>query len=170
MGVGNKSDRCPLCGVNQIQSHTSNSGFQACHVVADKFALKELNVYYLFPGCATCNNECGDVCLLDFMFSRGRHEQLRRIIWAIYSTFIAQHKDDLSFVEGQAWRVIDHLYGPRRFPAGGGIQNTRAIYEMARYEHYRHLVEEAATLAHKQQEVFRKMQVVLTDEIKTMVL
>jgi len=50
MGVGVRSDVCPLCGVNQIQNFQSNSGFQACHVVADKWALKELNVYYLYPG------------------------------------------------------------------------------------------------------------------------
>jgi hypothetical protein len=50
MGVGVRSDACPLCGVNQIQNYQSNSGFQACHVVADKWSLKELNVYYLYPG------------------------------------------------------------------------------------------------------------------------
>lgn len=50
MGVGIRSEACPLCGVNQIQNFQSNSGFQACHVVADKWSLKELNVYYLYPG------------------------------------------------------------------------------------------------------------------------
>lgn len=50
MGVGVRSDACPLCGVNQIQNYQSNSGFQACHIIADKWSLKELNVYYLYPG------------------------------------------------------------------------------------------------------------------------
>lgn len=51
MGVGNRADLCPLCGTNQIQSHQSNSGFQACHVVAECWMLKqEPSVYYLFPG------------------------------------------------------------------------------------------------------------------------
>lgn len=170
MGIGVRSERCPLCGINQIQSTATNSGFQACHVVADKFALKELNVFYLFPGCAVCNNECGDVCLLDFLFARGRHDQLRRMIWSIYTVFSAQYQNDLSFTEGQAWRVLDHLYGPRRFPAGGGIQNTRAIYEIARMEQYRHLIEEANDLARRQQDVFQRIQVVMGAEIKPMVL
>jgi hypothetical protein len=168
MGVGVRSDVCPLCGVNQIQNFQSNSGFQACHVVADKWALKELNVYYLYPGCATCNNECGDVCLLDFLFARGRLDQLRAMIAAIFKAFSAQHQDQLSFVEGQAWRVLDHLYGPKRFPAGGGIQNTQPIYELARRVQQQLLLERIAILSKQLQELCARLETVASAEIKTM--
>jgi hypothetical protein len=170
MGVGNRSDLCPLCGTNQIQSHQSNSGFQACHVVADKWmsSQQEASVYYLFPGCAVCNNECADVCLFDFLFARGRHAQLRAMITAVFKAFSAQHQDNLSFVEGQAWRVLDHLYGPKRFPAGGGIQNTQPIYEVARRVQMQLLLERIEVLSKQVKEAYARLETIASAEIKTM--
>jgi hypothetical protein len=67
-------------------------------------------------------------------------------------------------------RVLDHLYGPRRFPAGGGITNTKQIYEIARIEQYRQLTKESARLARKLEKVANNMSELMECEIKTMQL
>lgn len=181
IGVGVKRATCPLCGLSELQGPAQNSGFQACHVVATKFSpasstnteyesntgktsggnagvaagatISTADVFYLFPGCQTCNNECAEQCLLDFLYTRLRYKQLRAFIWSIFSAYTTIHENELAQHEGLCWRVLDHLYGKKRFPAGGGIENTWAIYQMANAEQMKHLNEEisklSAELAHR---------------------
>jgi len=150
VGPGVKEALCPLCGVHGINA-TQNSGFEAAHIVARKFFVGDLNLFSFVPSCGGCNNECEDLCVLDFLWVRARLSPLRRIIMTIYNAFMAQHAHELAYADRMAWRVLEHLYGPSRYPAGGGIVNTKAIYEIARAEQYFALVEECMALAAKQQ-------------------
>lgn len=139
IGIGVKQTTCPLCGLHDLMGPTQNSGFQACHIVANKFSPSTtgsgvMDVFYLFPGCPTCNNECADQCLLDFLYVRMRYKELRTMIRNIFRAFTAMHEKELAQHEGLCWRVLDHLYGSKKFPAGGGIENKWAIYQMANAE------------------------------------
>jgi hypothetical protein len=143
IGIGIKQITCPLCGLHEIMGPTQNSGFQACHIVASKFSPSStggvMDVFYLFPGCQTCNNECSDQCLLDFLYTRMRYKQLQTMIWNIFKAFTVVHEKELAHHEGLCWRILDHLYGAKKFPAGGGIENKWAIYQMANVEQMKHV-------------------------------
>lgn len=128
IGIGVQRAPCPICGVNEL-FRTINSGFEAAHIVADKYFCEELTSLYLFPCCKTCNNECRDYCLLDFVWCRERYNVLRRMIWDIFKHYQDLHPDE---PENQCWKILDHLYGDRRFPAGGGLVNTTPIFRIAR--------------------------------------
>jgi hypothetical protein len=138
---------CPICGIVRIYQ-TRNSGFEAAHIVADKYELAtELNVTHLYPCCETCNNYCSDLCLLDYMWGRERIPQLRAFIWAVYQAFVGRHVGELDQLDNLTWRVIQHLYGAQRYPGGGGLQNEKQIYELAREVQMTKLAEEAARLS-----------------------
>jgi len=160
---------CPLCGLYKIYNNV-NSGFEAAHVVARKFNPSELNAYYLYPSCSACNNECSDMCLLDYLWARGRFASLRKMITSIYAHFLEEHDRELRNEDRFAWKILDHLYGPLRFKSGGGIQNTRQIYELARVEQHLVLVEKAKVLAQKQEDVAKEMRLLMEGEIKPMML
>ena len=170
IGPGIKRALCPLCNLVEIAGPSQNSGFQACHIVADRFMPKEspLTVFYLYPGCQTCNNECADLCLFDFLYLRMRYTQLRTLIWTIFKTFSVLHKDELSTHEGLCWRVLDYLYGPKRFPAGGSIENRYIIYEIARNEQLLHIQEESKQHANNLDRCLALTKVLLNSEIKPM--
>ncbi len=85
---------------------------------------------------------------------------------AIYNAYLEVHADTLSTEDKMIWKVLDHLYGPERFKAGGGLQNTRQVYEIARECQYTALVEEAALLAKKMDTVAQQMKRLLEYEIK----
>ena len=167
-GVGVKETLCPLCGLNKIYGTTQNSGFEAAHVVARKFLVEELSIFYLVPSCKVCNNECADMCIFDFLWVRSRVAALRRIIMTIHGAFLAQHAHELAPQDQIAWRVMEFLFGPLRHPAGGGIVNTKAIYEIARIEQLTALVEESAKLAAKQQALATQMRALMESEIRPM--
>lgn len=171
VGIGVKVTTCPLCGIQEIYGFGQNSGFQSCHVVADKYMPSGcLNEFYLYPGCASCNNECADLCLLDYLFVRGRYTQLRKMIRSIYLAFIMVNADTLSNFEGLAWKILDHLYGKRRFMAGGGIQNNM-IYEFARTEQMNYIREEKLAKLYTEMEYYAKLlNAVMEGEIKPMIL
>lgn len=142
MGVGVQEAPCTLCGINRIKSNV-NSGFECAHIVARNYMTEQLTVYYMFPSCATCNNECRDMCVLDFMWVRGRLAPLRKVIMLIFQRYVVEHEHELAPDQRMAHLVLDNLYGPKRFPAGGGIQNTKQIYEIARAEQYQWLLEQS---------------------------
>lgn len=167
VGAGQRETQCLLCGVHKIYA-TQNSGFEAAHVVARSFFVGDLTIYSLIPSCASCNNECENMCLLDFLWVRSRIAPLRRIIMTIYNAFVTQYAHELATKDRMAWRVLEHLYGPSRYPAGGGIINTKAIYEIARAEQYAALVEEAARYAAQQQALATQMRALTEAEIKPM--
>lgn len=167
IGAGVREALCPLCGVHKIYA-TQNSGFEAAHVVARKFFVGELNVFSLVPSCAPCNNECDNTCVLDFLWVRARLGPLRQIIMVIYRAFVTHHAHELAQQDRMAWRVLEHLYGPARYGAGGGIINTKAIYEVARVEECAALTEEMARLAAQQQRLTFQLKSLMEAEIKPM--
>ena len=172
IGVGISEATCPLCGTSRI-SKVLNSGFQACHIVADKYLTQSsapLTVFDLFPGCQICNNECADLCILDYLYGRERYVELRKLIWNVYTAFTTQHEAELSQHEGMCWRIIQHLYGNTRYPSGGGITNEKQIYEIARTEQYAHLVRDSQQLTTRMRQVSEHMVQVMSSEIKPMKL
>lgn len=152
MGIGVQKALCSLCGINVIFGNT-NSGFECAHMVARNFFYEELNVYYLFPSCATCNNQCRDLCVWDFLYVRARLGILRKAILAVYHYYLVEHQYDLASHDRLAHVILDHLYGPKRFPLGGGIQNTKQIYEIARDEQYQDLRLKTIELEKKLEEI-----------------
>jgi len=161
-----KEATCPLCGTARIERN-SNSGFDAAHVVARKFLDKELSVYYLYPSCASCNNQCDDLCLLDYMWCRQRIAQLRRFIMAVFEAFVAEHKHDLTDESRYAWKVVEYLYGKETFKAGGGLQNAKQVYEVARTEQYLVLSQRAVVLARESADIANQMQALWEAKVQT---
>lgn len=145
VGIGKQEALCGLCGINRIKNNT-NSGFEAAHVVARGFLTEDLTVYYLYPSCSVCNNECKELCVFDFLYARQRIVELRKAIMIIYKRYTMEHEHELEPQDRLAHLILDHLYGPKRFPAGGGIQNTKQIYEIARSEQYEYLREQTMQL------------------------
>jgi hypothetical protein len=148
-----KEAPCPLCGIHKVYQFT-NSGFEACHIVARKFSTEAPSIYYLTVGCSACNNDCSDICVFDYLFCRQRLNALRRLIQIIYRKFIEEH--------------LDHLYGPRRFPAGGGIVNTKQIYEIARSEQLVILSEQICQTSQSLLKLSAEYALVAESEIKPM--
>lgn len=167
VGVGVQEAPCTLCGIHRIKSGV-NSGFECAHIVARNYLTEALTVYYAFPSCSVCNNECHDMCVLDYMWARGRIAALRKVIMIIYHRFVAEHEHELAQDQRMAHLVLDNLYGPKRFPAGGGIQNTKQIYEIARTEQYQWLLDQSAQLERKQVGLQEQRQALLEANIKPM--
>jgi len=166
IGIGIKRALCPLCGLKQINSST-NGGFDAAHIVADKYFYEDVNVLYFYPSCDICNNDCADLCIFDFLYVRHRLNALRKMISAIHHAFIAMHDGELANTMAPA--ILDYLYGFERFKAGGGIQNTKQIYEIARMVQYNELREKSAELNKEVQKLGKEMEELLSYEIKTLI-
>lgn len=165
IGVNVSQTQCPLCGLNTIYLNR-NSGFEAAHIVAAKFDLNNpLTPLHLYPSCKPCNNACSDMCLLDYLWCRDRVVQLRSIIWSIYKAFVAKWAQELEEVELQAWKVLRHLYGSQKYPAGGGLQNEKQIYEEARMLEYVELAKTGAELNRKVQENAKQMEQLLSARV-----
>ena len=167
IGIGILEAYCPLCGHNKIYNNV-NSGFEVAHVVASKYLNEDLTLLYAFPSCSACNNECADLCIFDFLYCRGRLKQLKKLIMSMYELFLLSHGDELAAQDCMAWKVIDHLYGAKRFPAGGGIQNRKQILELARIEQYNLMSKEAAALAKKLARIGQEMTDLMESKIETM--
>ncbi len=167
IGPSQKIVACPLCGIDKISSHDSNGGFQACHIVADKFFTGELSVYYLFPGCQLCNNNCSTLCIFDYLFCRGRIPQLRNLISKVVNAFISENVSTMNPEILLAPKILDYLYGKDRFRAGGGIVNTKQIFEIARLVHYNEILEEGARLAKLLRKNSETLENLLVFEVKS---
>jgi len=170
IGIGIKQTQCPLCGVCNISNYDVNGGFEACHIIANKFFNGELTKYYLFPGCSICNNECSKMCLLDYMWCRDRIVQLKFLLSKVLNGFINENKNDMEKNIQLGHKIIEHLYGTKRFPAGGGIENTKQIYELARLVHYEECIRYAIELSTKLKENAETLNLLTLSEIKTMQL
>lgn len=142
IGINYKTAICPICGLVEL-SNNLNSGFEAAHIVASKYCTDTLTPLYLFPSCTQCNNNCKDLCLLDYIYCLGRIDVLRRMIWSIFSQYQREHPEE---PDNKAWKLMRYLYGPKRFPAGGGIVNERQIYDIAKNVQAQMLTEETAKL------------------------
>lgn len=156
IGRGYKTRPCPLCGVNQLMRNT-NSGFEAAHMVADKFmsGTQELSIYYLFPSCSSCNNECRTQCILDFLFCRLRYKELRSLICAV-CTLYREENTELD-MKHRLWPyILKTLYGSERFKSGGGLVNENRIYEIAEQEQRKFLANELARLSLREQQLLEE--------------
>lgn len=167
IGIGVKEALCPLCGVHKIYSTLSN-GFHAAHIVARKFFVGDMSIFYAIPSCDVCNGYCDDLCVLDYLWVRERFTSLRRIIMIIFEAFLARYAHELAEEDRMAWRVLDHLYGSARWPAGGGIVNSKGIYEVARVEQHAKMVEESARLVAQQQALSTQMRALMDSTIRPM--
>ena len=169
IGIGILESPCPMCGIQRIFNNV-NTGFEVAHIVSQQFVNEDLTILYAYPSCRSCNNECGDMCVLDYLYCRGRIKQLKKLMMNMYELFLLSHGDELVKEHCMAWKVIDHLYGRTKFPAGGGIQNAKQIYEIARMEQYRKMSKESARLAKKLEKLGEEMSQLMECEIKTMSL
>ena len=133
VGSGIKEATCQLCGIRKIYA-VQNSGFECAHIVARKWLANEpLTIYYLYPSCTVCNNECASLCLLDYLYVRERIAPLRRLIMSLYECYVTEHKHELAQDQRQAQLVIRHLYARPEF-LEGGLQNVKQVCELARQE------------------------------------
>lgn len=164
IGSGQKEALCPLCGDRRIFA-TQNSGFECAHIVAHKFLTEQLSVYYLFPSCAVCNNECVDCCLLDYLWVRQRYAALRHMIMVIFHTFVTEHTHTLDGTQREAQLVLRHLYARPQFLAGG-LQNVKQVCEIARQEQIAELNARIAKLAQTLCEASEQLRRVADAEIK----
>jgi len=167
IGIGVLEAPCPMCGFNKIYNNV-NSGFDLAHLVANKYLNEDLSLLYAFPSCAACNNECADSCVFDFLWCRGRLKQLKKLLMSMYDLFLLSHGDELAQEDRMAWKVIDFLYGPKKFAAGGGLVNRKQILELCRMEQYRVQSKEAAKLAKKLARLGEDMQLLLECKIETL--
>jgi hypothetical protein len=165
IGTHKKEEVCPICSLQKVYQ-IINSGFEAAHIVAEKFMGDvELSVLYLIPSCSSCNNEMRDICLLDYLYVRGRLNQLKRILRIIYNQFISLHV--LNGEDKCIWKILDYLYGKNRFPAGGGLANSTGIYEIARAEQCAIISEQLSTLAEQVQNLTKELLIVTNSKIPT---
>ncbi len=169
IGPGIKEALCPLCGTYKIYQF-SNSGYESAHIVSAKFNTEPLNVFHIFPTCSSCNNECKDLCILDYLFCRGRLGALRKMINCIYRKFLEENADVIAPEDRLIWRVLDHLYGNKRFPAGGGIVNTKAIYEIAKGEQLSIISERLILLGKQIKDASLEYSLVAGSEVRPMKL
>lgn len=135
---------CPLCSVAEISKNT-RKGWETAHIIADKFFTKTLSKYYLYPSCSGCNSECSTLSIFDFLYTRGRHIQLKKIIWQIYSLFCLERPDELDNYNYLAVKFFKKTYGIEAFPAGGGIKNN-IIYDIITNVQILHLSKEIQDL------------------------
>ena len=157
IGTGVKEVPCPLCGINIIKCPNNRCALENAHIVCDKFFMGEPSPLSLYPSCASCNNRCGEECILDFLFSAGRWKQLEDLIRSVHATFVMQNSDlppERLFMH----EVMDHLYGWERYKAGGGIVNEFEIYNIARSLHMKELNQEIAALNDRMREKMDEME------------
>ena len=144
IGMGVTEAVCPLCNLNRIYRNT-NSGFEAAHIVPDKWMVDDkLTTLHLFPSCSGCNNDCGTLNIFDYLWCRGFHDVLRRMIWAIFGQYIRERPQEKN---SQAWKVLDHLYGRERYPTEGYIVNCTGIYRLATAVQIQKVSDESTELA-----------------------
>jgi hypothetical protein len=107
---------------------------------------------------------------LDYLWCRGRFQELRKFISAVYKQFIAEHDFELSDEGRLAHNIIMHLYGNERFPAGGGLDNIKQILEVARLVQYENLIQETELVTKTLQQNARMLNLLMEAKIKMMQL
>lgn len=165
IGIGVQKALCPLCGIEYIHRNV-NSGFECAHIVARNFFTGNISVYYLHPSCDVCNNQCHDVCVFDFLWCRNRLAPLRKAVMAVYLAYVTEHEAQLAPQDRLIHLVLDHLYGDKRFPIGGGIVNKKQIYELARDEQFEWLRQRSAQLEGQLLELHQQRKWLMDAQIK----
>jgi hypothetical protein len=169
MGKAVQSDFCHLCGENRIYL-TQKKGFEGAHVISQKWIQREqVNVFYAFPSCSACNNACRDCCILDYLYQRGRIQQLRKMIMVIFEHFLQVHSRDLGLEYRFAPLVLRYLYGQQKWGAGGMV-NEKEICEIARAEQQEALSRHIVSLCKQVQECSTLSRMLSELPIQTMKL
>lgn len=151
IGIEHKEATCPLCGKNVIKNPSSRKTLECAHIVAEQFDRGvEPSPLSMYPSCASCNNGCNNVCLLDHLYLNGKVAQLRRMIKSIHAVYTMRNPE-LEPERLLMHNVIDELYGYERYKAGGGIINEYEIRIIARSVHMKLLMNEVKTLTKKLQ-------------------
>lgn len=164
IGPGIKEALCPLCSTYKIYRSVA-SGFESAHVIAKKFSIGKPNIYQVYPSCATCNKDTRTVCMLDFLFCQGRYAALKKIITQMYTLYIEENGDTMQEEDKLIWNVLEHLYGPSRYPSGGGIVNRAQIYNIAKGIQLTILSEKANVLSQQLQETTKHFGLVAGTQI-----
>ena len=124
--------KCMMCR-RQVINRTQTRQWEAGHIVAQKFHTKKPCRYDLIPICPACNNQCSDICILDFLYGIERYDSLSRIIRSIYKAFREENPEQFQDeFDSEAWKVLQHLYDGLQFRIGGGLQNKRHIYNFTK--------------------------------------
>lgn len=145
IGIGVQKALCQLCLLRTIHSNV-NSGFECAHIVARVHLNESPTIYYLYPSCEVCNNQCRNDCIFDFLWARNRLAPLRKALLAVFKHYVTEHEHELAVQDRMIHLVLDTLYGSQHFPLGGGIVNKKQIYEIARVEQYEDLLNESNEL------------------------
>lgn len=128
-GPNKKEMKCFLCN-HTILKRYETAGWQGCHVVAQLYHSRKPTKFDLVPGCAACNRENSDICLLDFLWCKDRLRQLEKIIRIIYQAWSEAYPVEFQDrCDGLACNLLRHLFADE-FKMGGGIKN-RQIYDIA---------------------------------------
>ena len=162
LGPGTQKTICSLCGIYEI-SKTTNRGFELHHIIAEKFN-PNVNIFYIYPGCASCNSECSTHSLFDFLYVRGRYRQLKHILWQIFTLFTERRGDELHYYNNSMARIIQHLYGYSRFSSGGFITNTE-IYSICQSVQADKLAIKAVELSESLKQTAQLMQDILEEKL-----
>lgn len=165
VGIGVQRTLCQLCMINTIHSNI-NSGFECAHIVARKYLTEDATIYYLYPSCDVCNNQCRDVSIFDFLWARQRYTALRRLCMAVHTTYVTEHDAELATESRMIHLVLDHLYGTQRFRIGGGIVNRKQIYEVARIAQYDWLLDKSVELEKQLLALHQQRKMLMEAEIK----
>ena len=162
IGPGVQKTTCFLCGLYEI-SKTTNNGFQALHIIAEKFN-PNVNIFFIYPGCAACNSECDVLCMFDFLYVRGRYRQLKHILWQIFTLFTERRGEELHYYNNSMARVIQHLYGYNRFRSGGFLANVE-IYSICQSLQVEKLTIKAAELSEELKKNAQLMTAILEEKL-----
>ena len=131
-----KKAPCPLCGECDIYSgENSTSPFEAAHIVAHVFSKDEEaersmgeHVFYMVPCCKTCNDATGTSCIWDYLYMTSRVHLLKALSWKWVVAYSNNFPATVEHCQGLLWKLVDHLFGPGRYPQGGGIRYTSPVY------------------------------------------
>lgn len=149
---------CLLCGVSQL-SRTTKYGFEAAHIVPWKHCGVNNDPYLLIPSCSTCNSEMGEENLFDWLLSRSRHEALRCVAWTVWSYYTSEFEKERS---QSIVHVFQRLYGRRRFPSGGYIEDKNVYHAIQQlqllkiHQRQRNLTEELERLSVQAQHIMEE--------------
>ncbi len=169
MGPGTQKGLCPMCNRHMIENSVMY-GFEAAHITADKwFDNTKISIFHCVPSCHSCNGVCKVRNVFDYLYDHGRYDILVDIAMKLYKVYVNQHAEGLGAEDRLAWKVIRKLYGQDAWPAGGGIQNVPAVYNLIRAAQSQLHVERIAELTKQLQETTTELRS-LAEEIITVPL
>lgn len=164
-----KKAPCPLCGECEIFSgENTSSPFEAAHIVAHVWSKEDEaertlgeHVFHMIPCCKTCNDATGTQCVWDFLFLSSRMHLLRTIAWKWFTAYKNNLPATVEASQGILWKLVDNLFGPTRYPLGGGIVYTEEIYRALYMLQLQKLQERQLELTRMSVETHKESEVVM---------